>query len=221
MTTQNSRSSGGRRSGRGRRGGGRQRGGYDREREERGPRDERSPRGPGDYRPGGGSRQPAPEPKLTFWQKLLSLIGLGPKKKPDLAPAARLPRSTPSVTSKYPSRSEGGERSAAPAASAPAPYTRPARKPEAVEVTTEKLYVGNLSFDATESDLQELFSGAGAVRAAEIVAHKQTEKSKGFGFVTMATVEEAKRAVAELHDKEFMGRKLVVSGAKTPVDRSV
>ena len=88
-------------------------------------------------------------------------------------------------------------------------------KPEAVEVTSPKLYVGNLSFDATESDLFELFSGVGAVRNAEIVTHKQTEKSKGFAFVMMATIDEAKRAVTELHDKDFLGRKLVVSGAKT------
>ncbi|HET6407615.1 MAG TPA: hypothetical protein VFG14_07020, partial [Chthoniobacteraceae bacterium] len=91
--------------------------------------------------------------------------------------------------------------------------------PEAVEVTTEKLYVGNLSFDAAESDLLELFNGVGKVQSAEIVAHRDTEKSKGFGFVTMNSVEEAKRAVSELHDKDFMGRKLVVSGAKTPPGR--
>lgn len=90
-----------------------------------------------------------------------------------------------------------------------------ARKPEAVEVTSPKLYVGNLSYDATESDLFELFKGVGAVRNAEVVAHRDTERSKGFGFVTMSTVDEAKRAVVELHDREFMGRKLVVSGSKS------
>lgn len=82
-------------------------------------------------------------------------------------------------------------------------------------MTSPKLYVGNLSYDATESDLFELFKGIGSVKNAEIVSHKYNEKSKGFGFVTMMTIDEAKRAVVELHDKEFMGRKLVVSGAKT------
>ncbi len=53
------------------------------------------------------------------------------------------------------------------------------------------------------------------MKNAEIVSHKYNEKSKGFGFVTMMTIDEAKRAVMELHDKDFMGRKLVVSGAKT------
>ena len=89
------------------------------------------------------------------------------------------------------------------------------RKPEAVEVNSPKLYVGNLSFDATESDLTELFNGVGAVRSVEIVTYRDTEKSKGFGFIMMTAVDEAKRAVTELHDKEFMGRRLVVSGAKT------
>ena len=84
-----------------------------------------------------------------------------------------------------------------------------------MEVSSPKIYVGNLSFDATEGDLSELFNGVGQVQNAEIVSNKYTQKSKGFAFVTMLTVEEARRAVTELHDKEFMGRKLVVSGAKT------
>jgi RNA recognition motif-containing protein len=74
--------------------------------------------------------------------------------------------------------------------------------------------VGNLSFDATESDLVELFNGVGIVQNAEIVSNRQTQRSKGFGFVQLQTIEEAQRAVSELHDKEYMGRKLVVSGAK-------
>ncbi len=88
------------------------------------------------------------------------------------------------------------------------------RKPESVEVTTPRLYVGNLSFDAVESDLLELFSGVGIVQNVEVVSNRQTQRSKGFAFVQMQTIDEAKRAVAELHDKEYMGRKLVVSGAK-------
>ncbi|HKP93699.1 MAG TPA: RNA-binding protein [Chthoniobacterales bacterium] len=95
------------------------------------------------------------------------------------------------------------------------PVSRPSRKPEAVEVTTPRLYVGNLSFDATESDLFELFNGVGAVQNAEVVTYRHNQRSKGFAFVQMLTVDEAKRAVEELHDKEFLGRKLVVSGAKS------
>ena len=81
-------------------------------------------------------------------------------------------------------------------------------------MTTPRVYVGNLSFDATESDLLELFGGVGSVQNVEIVCNRETHRSKGFGFVQLSSVEEAKRAVDELHDKEYMGRKLVVSGAK-------
>jgi RNA recognition motif-containing protein len=116
----------------------------------------------------------------------------------------------------------GGKPAAKPAPVQPArgngsqPSTpRPSRKPEAVEVTTPRLYVGNLSFDATESDLFELFNGVGAVQNAEVVTYRHNQRSKGFAFVQMLTVDEAKRAVEELHDKEFLGRKLVVSGAKS------
>src|ERR1700760_3562829 len=62
---------------------------------------------------------------------------------------------------------------------------RPSRKPEAVEVTTPRLYVGNLSFDATESDLFELFNGVGQVQNAEVVTYKHNQRSKGFAFVQM------------------------------------
>jgi RNA recognition motif-containing protein len=130
------------------------------------------------------SRAPQVPQKKSVWQKILSFF------KASAKPSTVAP-SKAQTTSSYP-----GDRGA--------------RKPELVEVTTAKLYVGNLSYDAGENDLFELFKGVGAVRNAEIVAHK----SKGFGFVTMATVDEARRAVTELHDKEFMGRKLVVSGAK-------
>ncbi len=88
------------------------------------------------------------------------------------------------------------------------------RKPELVEVTSPRLYVGNLSYDATESDLFELFNGVGSVQNAEVVSHKKTQRSKGFAFVQMQSLDEARRAVELLHDKEFLGRKLVVSGAK-------
>jgi RNA recognition motif-containing protein len=98
---------------------------------------------------------------------------------------------------------------------------REPRKPEAVEVSTPRLYLGNLSYDAAESDLFELFSGVGTVANVEIIANKHTQRSKGFGFVQMGSVTEAKRAVDELHDKEYMGRKLVVSGAKLPPERSI
>jgi RNA recognition motif-containing protein len=98
--------------------------------------------------------------------------------------------------------------------------SRPTRKPERIEVTSPRLYVGNLSFDATESDLFELFNGVGHVQNAEVVSYRHNQRSKGFAFVQMQTVDEAKRAVEELHDKEFLGRRLVVSGAKSGEHRA-
>jgi len=87
------------------------------------------------------------------------------------------------------------------------------------EVTTERLYVGNLSYDATEGDLAELFNGVGTVHSAEVVVNGRTQRSKGFAFVTMGSVTEARRAVEVLSGQDFMGRPLQLSGAK-PNSRS-
>jgi RNA recognition motif-containing protein len=108
----------------------------------------------------------------------------------------------------------------APSARNGAEPSRSARKPERIEVSSPRLYVGNLSFDATESDLFDLFNGVGHVQNAEIVSYRHNQRSKGFAFVQMQTIEEAKRAVEELHDKEFLGRRLVVSGAKSGEHRA-
>ena len=89
------------------------------------------------------------------------------------------------------------------------------RPPKVHEVTSARLYVGNLDYKAVESDLEDLFRGVGNVVSAEVVINSRTEQSKGFAFVEMSTIEEAKRAVEVLHDQEFMSRKLLVSGAKS------
>lgn len=85
--------------------------------------------------------------------------------------------------------------------------------PTSVEST--RVYVGNLSYDVTEEDLKDLFKGVGPVRSIEIVYNRTTHRSKGYGFVEMLHVDEAKRAVEVLHDQPFMGRNLTVSGAKS------
>lgn len=92
---------------------------------------------------------------------------------------------------------------------------REKRPPESAEVTTERLYVGNLDYETTEADLYDLFNGVGKVKDAEVVCHKYTQRSKGYAFVMMSSVEEAKRAVEVLNNKAFMGRELWVSGAKS------
>ena len=81
-------------------------------------------------------------------------------------------------------------------------------------VAPTRIYVGNLPFDATEADLQSLFIIVAPVVNSEICRNPKTNRSKGFGFVHFSTVEEASKAIIAFHDKEFMGRRLVVSGAK-------
>jgi len=82
-------------------------------------------------------------------------------------------------------------------------------------VESARVYVGNLSYDVSESDLQDLFKGIGGVRNVEIVYNRSTHRSKGYGFVEMLHMDEAMRAVEVLHDQPFMGRKLTVSGAQS------
>jgi RNA recognition motif-containing protein len=76
------------------------------------------------------------------------------------------------------------------------------------------IYVGNLSFRASEQDVSDLFSAYGAVSSARIVKDKFTGRSRGFGFVEMEDNQAANNAIAALHEKDFMQRNLVVNEAK-------
>jgi len=91
---------------------------------------------------------------------------------------------------------------------------RPKSDPMPQEIVSPKLYVGNLSYDAAESDLFDLFSKVGSVKNVEIAMDRHANRSKGFGFVEMETLETAKEAAAKLNRTDFMGRQIVVSGAK-------
>ena len=82
-----------------------------------------------------------------------------------------------------------------------------------------KLYVGNLSFEATEIDLQDLFSEAGTVSEAALMQDKFTGKSRGFAFVTMSSDEEAQKAISLFHGKAHHGRPLTVNEARPREDR--
>lgn len=77
-----------------------------------------------------------------------------------------------------------------------------------------KLYVGNLSFDVTEPDLQELFSEAGTCESVVIITDRFSGRSRGFGFVEMHSTEEAARAIEELNGRELKGRPITVSEAR-------
>ena len=81
-----------------------------------------------------------------------------------------------------------------------------------------KLYVGNLSFQTSSFELEELFGGFGQVESATVVEDRETGRSRGFGFVEMATAEDAEKAIAELNGQPFAGRDLKVSEAKPRED---
>ena len=82
-----------------------------------------------------------------------------------------------------------------------------------------KLYVGNLPFNTTETDLQDLFAEAGPVSEVVLMQDKFTGKSRGFAFVTMATDADALNAVNQLNGKAFEGRPLTVNEARPREDR--
>ena len=77
-----------------------------------------------------------------------------------------------------------------------------------------KLYVGNLSFNTTENELQELFSQAGTVQEVMLMQDKFTGKSRGFAFVTMGSDQEAQNAITQLNGKTVEGRALTVNEAR-------
>lgn len=82
-----------------------------------------------------------------------------------------------------------------------------------------KLFIGSLAWGTTDASLKEFFSGAGTVVSANVIMDRDTNRSKGFGFVEMSSDEEAKKAIDELNGKELDGRAIVVSEARPREDR--
>ena len=82
-----------------------------------------------------------------------------------------------------------------------------------------KLYVGNLSFNTSTQDLQELFAGAGTVESTNIIEDRETGRSRGFAFVEMSSSEEAQNAISQFNGKDVDGRSLTVNEAKPREDR--
>lgn len=83
----------------------------------------------------------------------------------------------------------------------------------------KKLYVGNLPYTATDSDLQRMFEAHGAVQSAQVVVDRDTGRSKGFGFVEMETGEAAQAAISALNGQDMGGRSLTVNEARPREDR--
>jgi RNA recognition motif-containing protein len=84
---------------------------------------------------------------------------------------------------------------------------------------SNKLYVGNLSFDTTEVDLQDAFAEAGTVSEVALMQDKFTGKSRGFAFVTMSSADEAQKAISLMHGKTLQGRPLTVNEARPREER--
>jgi cold-inducible RNA-binding protein len=83
-----------------------------------------------------------------------------------------------------------------------------------------RLFVGNLSYQTMENDLQDYFSQAGVVTSVNLMLDKVTGKSRGFAFIEFATPEEANKAVEQFHNKEFQGRALTVNVARPREERA-
>jgi RNA recognition motif-containing protein len=84
---------------------------------------------------------------------------------------------------------------------------------------SNKLFVGNLSFQTTENDLQDAFAAYGTVTETNLMMDRMTNRPRGFAFVTMTTPEEAQAAIAGLHGRDLAGRALTVNVAKPREER--
>jgi RNA recognition motif-containing protein len=82
-----------------------------------------------------------------------------------------------------------------------------------------KLYVGNLSFDVQNGDLEQMFAEHGTVKSAQVISDRDSGRSKGFGFVEMSSDNEANTAIQALNGREYKGRALTVNEAKPREDR--
>jgi RNA recognition motif-containing protein len=154
-------------------------------------------------------RQEAPAPKPSLLQRILGFFGFGKKKDAAKGETAgkhqnkRKPKENVRVAKGR--SNQGGN---------PTARHEKRRRPSSVAPTRNgRLYVGNLSYEATEAELEDLFKGFGNVRSVEIIYNPRTYKSKGYAFVEMQMLDDAKRAAEVLHGQPFMGRELMVSAA--------
>ncbi len=151
-----------------------------------------------------GTSSSAPKKKESALTKFINWL-TGKKSKPETKQPLRTSVNTP--------RPDFKERE--PRAERPKREDRPPRpEPTPQEIDSPKLYVGNLAYEAAESDLFDLFSKVGAVKNVEVAMDRRSNRSKGFGFVEMESIDTAKAAAQKLNRTDFMGRQIVVSGAK-------
>lgn len=152
----------------------------------------------------------APAKKPSLLRRILSFFGIGKKKdelKKDLRKdAAGADKQAPKQRVRIAKSAQNQ------AAGNPAAARR--KRPNSTPPTRNgRLYVGNLSYEATEAELEDLFKGFGNVRSVEVIYNPRTYKSKGYAFVEMCRTEDARRAAEVLHGQPFMGREMMVSAA--------
>ncbi len=136
------------------------------------------------------SKKPEAKKKESLGAKILGFFGVGKKKNQR--------------------KSSGNRQSSRP------PGNKKSRRPaEIAEPTSGRLYIGNLDYGVKGPELAEFFKKAGNVVSAEVITNPHNGRSKGFGFVEMGSIEEAKKAVQSLQNQELNGRQLLVSGAKS------
>ena len=143
----------------------------------------------------GGPRREARPSSGGFWGFIKKLFGMGGG---SAAPASNYSRQRNG-------RTDG-------------PRPQRTRTAPPMEVLTPRLYIGNLSYDASESDVFDHLSKIAAVKNVEVV-REGGGNSKGFGFAEMQTLEGAQEVAKKLHDTDFMGRLLIVNGAKSTGER--
>lgn len=152
-----------------------------------------------------------PQKKPSFLERILRFFGFRKKDTPEKVIARN--EKKPNVPQKVrvaKTNNHGGNPAAKGRRRATStPPTRNAR-----------LYVGNLSYEATESELEDLFKGFGNVKSVEIIYNPRTYKSKGYAFVEMYQLDDAKKAAEVLHGQPFMGREMMVSAASERPEHS-
>ena len=153
--------------------------------------------------------QEAPAPTPSLLQRILGFFGFGKKKD-----AAKSNKDNHRNDKRKPKENVRVAKGRSNQGGNPAARQEKRRRPASVAPTRNaRLYVGNLSYEATEAELEDLFKGFGNVRSVEIIYNPRTYKSKGYAFVEMQMLDDAKRAAEVLHGQPFMGRELMVSAA--------
>ena len=155
------------------------------------------------------------EKKPSLLKRVLRFFGIG--KSEEVAPDrkgkghAQKPKPERKVRIAKGRSNEGGN---------PAARSERRRTTSTPPTRNARLYVGNLSYEATESELEDLFKGFGNVRSVEIIYNPHTYKSKGYAFVEMCQLRDARQAAEVLHGQPFMGRELMVSAASERPERA-